>query len=196
MTTASAATARSTVQVLVGGTAGGVGTTTIAALLFSSLSHRRDVGPRLLDHTAGTLGRRLPEGDEVTRVDEDLLLHDLGPHALVGAARLAEPTTMLTAVTAATPNGCALAGELLAGIDERYGRSGLARTTVALVGVFGRHRLPEVAALTATPYVRGVVVFPPDPALAAGGRIPLARLSRPSLASLDALKASLLARPT
>jgi hypothetical protein len=99
-------------RLLVAGTAGGVGTTTVAALLFAEL---RDTGdaPFLIDHTGGDLGPRLPGGDEVTAVDHRFRLHDLGRNVGVAAAELADPGTSLIMVTAATPLGRTLAAEQL-----------------------------------------------------------------------------------
>jgi hypothetical protein len=61
-------TARRTTMVQVAGTAGGVGTTTAAALIFAALSQDVLGAPQLYDHAAGELGLRLPEGDEVRLV--------------------------------------------------------------------------------------------------------------------------------
>ena len=82
-------TMRRTTMVQVAGTAGGVGTTTVAALLFAALSQDVLGAPQVYDHSAGELGLRLPEGDEVRLVNPSLGLHDCGAHAAaaVGTAR-------------------------------------------------------------------------------------------------------------
>ena len=65
---------RRTTTVHVAGTAGGVGTTTVAALLFAALSQDVLGAPQLYDHAAGELGLRLPEGDDVRLVHPGLAL--------------------------------------------------------------------------------------------------------------------------
>ena len=97
-------------RVLVAGTAGGVGTTTVTALLFRSWSGNAGA-PQLADHTAGSLFARLTDGDEVGRIDDGTLLVDAGPlgWALVHGAERADPPASFVLVTAATPVGCDLA---------------------------------------------------------------------------------------
>ena len=102
---------RTTVQVA--GTSGGVGTTTVVALLFAALSQDVLGAPQLYDHAAGELGLRLPEGDEVRLVNPSLALHDCGAHAAAAVQRLADPQSVLVLVTAATPGGCAAAERVL-----------------------------------------------------------------------------------
>ena len=65
-------TVRRTGVVQVAGTAGGVGTTTVVALIFAALSQDVLGAPQLYDHVAGELGLRLPEGDEVRLVNPGL----------------------------------------------------------------------------------------------------------------------------
>lgn len=176
-------------RLLVAGTAGGVGTTTVTALVFSTLRDRSPEAPVLLDHTAGTLGARLADGDEVRQLDQRLVLHDLGRQGVpVGIAALADQAVVLIVVAAATPIGCVLAQEAVTAVAAEHGADGLSRTVLALVGVHGRYRIARhVRDITATPDLRGVVVVPRDLALAAGGRIPLARLTRPTRAAVDEL---------
>lgn len=166
-------------HVVVAGTGGGVGTTTVTALLFAALVDEPCGAPVLLDHSAGALGRRLAEGDEAARIDDTVALHDLGAHALdAGPERLDDHTSQLLVVTAATPAGLRLADAAVSAIEERRGAFGRWRTTVVCAGVFGRHRIGrDVDALRRRLGWRRVIVLRPDPALAAGGRIPLARLS-------------------
>ena len=107
--TSVAPTVRRTTTVHVAGTAGGVGTTTVAALLFAALSQDVLGAPQLYDHAAGELGLRLPEGDDVRLVHSSLALHDSGAHAAAAVERLADPHAVLVLVAAATPAGCAAA---------------------------------------------------------------------------------------
>jgi hypothetical protein len=187
-------------HVIIAGTAGGVGTTTVAALLFAAMSVDRGGAPQLLDHSGGVLGLRLPEGDEAVAIDPSVVLHDLGPHALVeGVNRLADQLSVLVVVGAATPAGCAQASQLLEEVTERYGSSELRRVIVALVGVFGRHRIGrEIAELRARAGTRSVVLVPQDLSLAAGGRIPQIRLTtgtRRSQRQLTSILRERLSRP-
>ena len=173
-----APTARRTTMVQVAGTAGGVGTTTVAALIFAALSQDVLGAPQLYDHAAGELGQRLPEGDEVRLVNPSLGLHDCGARAAAAVERLADPETVLVVVTAATAGGCAAADRVLDEIVARYGAGQLRRVLVAAVGAFGRHRIgSQLRALGDRVGTRSVILLPQDLSLAAGGRIPLVRLT-------------------
>lgn len=176
-------------QVLVAGTAGGVGTTTVTALLFSAWAGRAGA-PRLADHTAGTLGRRLAEGDEVGRLDDRTVLVDVGATAYAATAELSDPGVRLVLVTAATSLGCELAEECLQRV-RGAGAGAAARTTLVAVGVHGRARIAaRLRTLTAEhPGLRGSLVLDRDSALAAGGRIPRARLGRATQRMVEELAA-------
>lgn len=167
-----------TSRVLVAGTAGGVGATTVTALLFGAWAGRA-CAPRLGDHTAGSLGRRLAGGDEVGRLDDQTLLVDAGPVAFQLAEELADPLARLVVVSASTGAGCALTRECLARLRDTAGGDALSRTAVTLVETSGRTRgAAGLRALaSAHPELVGLVVLPADPALAAGGRIPTERLA-------------------
>lgn len=177
-------------QVLVAGTAGGVGTTTVVASLFGAWAGRAGA-PRLGDHTAGTLGRRLAEGDEMGRLDENTVLVDAGPHAYAVADELTDASTRLVVVTAATPLGCELAADCLGRVRAVAGDDGLARTVLAVVGVQGRHRIKDRVLAIASDHQQlgGWVVLDADSALAAGGRIPWTRLGRRSRQAIEELAA-------
>ncbi len=182
--------------VLVAGTAGGVGTTTVTALLFAALAQRAEGAPLLFDHSAGELGLRLAEGDDVGQVDPALALHDLGPHG-GGAAvfRLADPGAVLVLVAPATPAGCLAADRVLTTVSQRHGNPGLRRVVVAGVGVFGRHRITsQLGPLRERLGSGQVLVVGRDRALAAGGRIPLVRLDPQTVRAQQQLAAVLLER--
>jgi hypothetical protein len=169
---------RRTTMVEVAGTAGGVGTTTVAALLFAACSQDVLAAPQLYDHAAGELGLRLPEGDDVRLVNPGLRLHDCGAQAGAAVERLSDPQTVLVLVTAATPAGCAAAERVLDEVVGRHGAPQLRRVLVAAVGVFGRHRIgAQLRALGDRVGTRSVILLPQDLSLAAGGRIPLVRLT-------------------
>jgi len=167
-----------TADVLVAGTAGGVGTTTVTALLFDAFRRDSAGAARLFDHSAGELGLRLPEGDDVPVLNSGLALHDLGAHAGPAVSRLDVPRALLILVAPATPLGCVAADQVLEQVVERHGGSQLRRVLVAAVGVFGRHRIaPSLDALRSRVGARSVVLLPQDRSLAAGGRIPTIRLT-------------------
>ncbi len=160
----------------IAGTGGGVGTTTVSALLFAA--HETDSAPMLLDHSGGSLGARLTGGDEVAAVDPTVTLHDAGPHAdgiLIDL--LAYPTEFAMIVTSDTPAGIAAARRTLDRIDERPGTAGLARTITVAVANAGRHRSTGFAALGVDYGHHRTAQIPADPALAIGGRIPVNRLA-------------------
>ena len=167
---------RTTVHVA--GTSGGVGTTTVVALLFAALSQDVLGAPQLYDHAGGELGLRLPEGDEVRLVNPGLALHDSGAHAAAAVERLVDPHSVLVLVTAATRGGCNAAERVLDEVVSQHGVSQLRRVLVAVVGVFGRHRIgPQLRALGGRVGTRSGILLPQDLSLAAGGRIPLVRLT-------------------
>lgn len=176
-------------HIVVAGISGGVGTTTAASLLFAAMATSSRGAPQLLDHSDGELGLRLPEGDEATAIDPSYAIHDLGAHAASeGIELLARPETLLIIIAAATKNGVATAERLLSTIKEQRGAGGLSRVVVTFVGVFGRHRIHTDTERLQDRFGRNlIVVLQQDTALAAGGRIPLSRLSHQTHASLTRL---------
>lgn len=168
------------VRVVVVGTTGGVGATTVAALLFDRLRARPLGAPQLLDHAGGDIGDRLPNGDEVRAVDPLVRLQDAGRHAArIGLEVLAHPHDVLVVVAPRTPLGVADARALLTAVDERTGIQGRRRTVLALNAPFGPVRdAAELEALRTQYERRGVHALPRDPALAVGGRIAVPRLGR------------------
>lgn len=169
------------VRLLLAGTAGGVGTTTVTALLFAAAHDLGPAAPVLLDHTAGSLGHRLAGGDQVRSIDDRRLLHDLGPNAAtIGVAQIGDPGAVLIVVSAATPVGCQLAGETVQAVVLAHGTEALSRTALVVVSVFGRSSIARPLAGLASSGVHAVLQLRADPALALGGRIPAERLSRGS----------------
>ena len=171
---------------LVVGTAGGVGTTTVTALLFAQAQRRLASVPQLLDHTAGTLAVRSPGADQARTVDRRWTLHDLGRPTAAAIAALNDPSVRVLLVSAATPAGCRLAADI---VHDLAGRSDAGpdcgRLELAVVQAYRpariRAELAELAGLAspaeAGGRVRGPVVLPADRALAAGGPIPVSRLA-------------------
>ena len=177
-------------RILVAGTAGGVGTTTVAALVVNRLAGGPEGPPRVLDHTAGDLGLRLAAGDAAETTD-DRLVHDLGAHAFsLGGPALGDPRVVLVLVSAATGVGCELAAAGLTAVRDAGGPAALGRTVLVLSGALGRHRITHQAAGLATRGARAVVLLPADLALAAGGRLPLARLRGVTRRAVDQLQAA------
>ncbi|ROQ40750.1 hypothetical protein EDF46_0111 [Frondihabitans sp. PhB188] len=170
------------VRVVLAGTAGGTGTTTLAALVFESLRHSLEGAPVLYDHSGGDLGARLTNGDDVAQLDDSLALHDIGPHAFTGGIDALEaPHDLLVAVTAASPAGLSLAERLLSTAADRFGAAGTSRLVVVANGAAGRSRIGRTAEVLRDRFGQGaVVLFPRDEALAIGGRIPLTRLGMPA----------------
>ncbi len=188
-------------RIIVAGTAGGAGATTVASMLFAQLSgdplsSGSRGAPELFDHAGGDLGLRLPEGDDASAVDHSVAIHDLGAHALDAAVDLlADTSVFVVVVTAATPAGMALAEKTLGSIRERHATSGVQRTLVVAVGVFGRFRIGSQSERIQNRFGRNsVVVMPQDAALAPGGRIPLARLSAETRRAARQLTSHLRAR--
>lgn len=170
------------VRVVVAGTAGGVGTTTVAALLFDGMRDRPLGAPRLLDVTGGVLGERLPRGDEVARVDDVVALQDAGRHAArVGLEVLERPHDLLVVVAPRSALGVRDASVLLDEVEQRTGTQGRRRTVLVLNAPFGPVRdAAVVEALRSRWERRGVHVLPRDPVLAVGGRIAVPRLAAPT----------------
>lgn len=167
------------VRFLLAGTAGGVGTTTVTALLFAAIADRGPTAPVLLDHTAGSLGHRLADSAVVHQLENSDVVHDLGPNAVsVGLAQLGDPAAVLIVVGAATPWGCRLAAETVQAIRSAHGPEALSRTVLSLVGVYGRTPIKHPLAGLASSGVRAVLSLPADPVLAVGELIPTGRLSR------------------
>ena len=184
-----------TLRIVVCGTAGGVGTTTLAAILFDQLSRLSPSVPTLADHSTGTVGARLPRGDDAVSIDHGLVLHDLGPHALgEGLDLLESPSIIAVIATANTPLGFAAADELLGAVRERYGQAGLSRVTVVAMGTRGRFRTKRLTEALHLTYGRGIAsVIRHDVSLAGGGRIPVHRLAKRTITACDLLGRRVLA---
>lgn len=166
---------------LFAGTAGGVGTTTAAALLIDALCHHPEGQPMLADHTGGTLASRI--GLEPAQSNRALGLHDLGAHAS-GAAldRLATPNTIFVLVTSTNPIGIITAANVLSEAQVRFGDAVLRRVLLVPVAVSGRgirdksveRQLQNLAA----PVPSAIVQIPHDFALRSGGTLDPQHLRR------------------
>jgi hypothetical protein len=186
-------------RIVVAGTSGGVGATTVAAIVFDGPRLSSTGAPALAAHSAGTLGSRLANGDDVAEVDPSLAVHDLGPHAFTaGLDVFDDPHDLLITVAQATPLGIEDARAVLAAVSDRHGPAGLSRVILVFNAPFGPARVRRPIEQLRTEYGRlGIVVVPRDRALAIGGRIPFTRLTsatRRGQQSLNKRVAELLAR--
>lgn len=179
-------------RILVAGTAGGVGTTTVAALLLGRFA-RTGHAPVAVDRTAGELLRRGASRPQAE--DRRFRLHDLGRNADAALGELKAPGGLGVLVTADTEVGVELA---LAAVHRNGSRRGAPagtadRVVIVLAEVFGPSRLrqPVISTLRGAPGVRGVVRFRHDDALAAGESINTARLSRGTTNAVGELAAQL-----
>lgn len=179
------------VRIVVAGTSGGVGTTTVAALLFDGLRARPQGAPALFDHSGGDLGSRLPHGDEVASVDHAVAVQDAGRHATrIALSVLERPHDLLVVVAPATPLGFEEAQGVLDAVTASTGTQGRRRTMLVLTEPFGPVRAAaELERFRAGWERRAVHPLPRDPALAVGGRIARPRLRAATGRSVHALTA-------
>jgi len=156
------------------GTAGGVGTTTVAALAFTGLRDHPQGAPMLYARPSVRLLERVG-GDEVATISGEVAIWDAGVHAPESAAALLEAGGCVLAVAApATPMGVADAARMLTTVAE-LGEDALGSVTVVLSAVNGTGHAPSTAAVPSTLLVR----IPYDRGLASPAAIPpVARLSR------------------
>src|SRR5690606_13593253 len=112
------------------GTAGGVGTTTVAALAFAGLRHHPHGAPMLYARPSAHLIDRVGD-DQVPALNGELAVWDAGVHTPESAAALLEAGGCVLAVAApATPLGVADAAGMLIPISEP-GEEALAGARVA-----------------------------------------------------------------
>lgn len=162
--------------IVIAGTAGGVGTTTVAALV----SHQVQA-VELLDHTSGNLVAR---GAVAAAAGSGYAVHDLGAHALgQGILSLTTPTAIPVIVTSSTLPGMTDAAASLRAI---IGANPAASLILVVADVFGRHDVSAAARALRLEFGQVAIVFlPQDRALAAGGLIPLSRVSARSRQAID-----------
>lgn len=163
----------------VAGVGGGVGTSTVAGLVWSvlALAHPGAVG--LAEHAAVVGGGGLGGGRVVARVDGDVpatapvVVHDRGPHAAVVAEQEPGPSRVLVVVCRAHAGGIVDAARAVERVGAR-GPDDLARVVVAAVATTGAapgtRAVADAAARVglAVP----VVVVPFSRHLGAGGALP------------------------
>lgn len=149
------------------GTAGGVGTTTVAALAFAGLRQHPHGSPMLYARPSARLLDRVGD-DEVPALNGDLAIWDAGPHTPESAAALLEAGGCAVAVAApATPLGVADAATFLSTASE-LGEDALAGIAVVLSQVNGPGPAVPTTAIPAPMLLR----LPYDARLAAPGPVP------------------------
>lgn len=164
------------------GTAGGVGTTTVAALAFQGLRQHPNGAPMLYARPSARLLDRVG-GDEVAAINGDAAVWDAGVHAPESAAALLEAGGCSLAIAApATPLGVADAARMLATITE-LGEDALTGVAVVLSQVNGPGGAVSASAVPSTLLVR----IPYDRVLAGPTPVPpLTGLERSTRAGVHA----------
>ena len=166
-------------RVMVAGVAGGVGTTTVAAALWWALDTHR--GGAAVDGGDRSLAARLPrepgDGTGVPRVEPDLMVRDLGAHALSTRASVLDGAgQVVVVVCGAHDAGLVAARDALVWLaTRRAGGSSRRRAVVVPVSVAGRARPGAVLRSRALDLGLDSVIVPVgrSRALAAGGRLPV-----------------------
>lgn len=174
-------------HVLVAGAAGGVGTTTVAALL--AAAHVADGGSvALVDHSGGSLAARLPTAWTSPGV-ADLTVHDRGAHpGPAGASLEGLADAVLVVVSSATPAALTLLPRVL---DQVSGQATQRPVHLVLAQVHGRYR-GSIGHLSKPPV--GTSSLPRDDELAADGPIDWDLLSRRTRRAVLELSRSLTTR--
>jgi len=162
---------------LVAGTAGGVGTTTIAALLGAALRARTGYPPRIVDHTGGTLSRRIAN----ISPNASYAVYDLGTN-METIGKLARPGCYPIIVAGSNPNDTAAARFALhqPGDVPVAGRGSRFAERVVVINSTSRRRKPLDAAARlyqATPGT-AFLLMPWDPTLTVPGPVDQIRSGR------------------
>ena len=168
-------------SVLVTGVAGGTGTTTVAALLADAVGGRLGVVVQATDHSGGELAARLPVLQPAT---SRVTVHDAGAHVGPAALLAAAPEHSLVVVGRATDQGVTDARAALTSIAEHPDPTLLGRSVVVLVDRATRPTPVETRAIRDTG-VAGVVVLRADRVLRRPGRVDVAALGRPTVATVS-----------
>jgi len=152
-------------RVVVAGVAGGVGTTTVAALL------ARTLGATITDHSGGSLAARAGvveaggslAGRAGVAQAGDSVVHDLGPHAgATSGSALENPDVVVVIVCASHARGLAAARDAVAALMPRT--VDLEQRTILVPVAVSGSRHPVKAP--------DVIRIPRSRALAAGGPLP------------------------
>jgi len=163
---------------VIAGTAGGVGTTTVAALLTDALAARVGVPPKVIDHSGGDLVLRVAAASP----NAEHSVHDLGPHAVTAADVLANGGAHLVIVASPDAECCdtaLFALGRLAATAQAVPVGGRLERGVIVINSTSRRRPPAVAAARVAQLAPGAVVIPLpwDESLAWPGPVDPARLA-------------------
>jgi hypothetical protein len=172
--------------VVVAGTAGGVGTTTVAALVWDAVV-RRGGTPGASDHTEGSLAARLPAAaSEAPSRGPSVTLHDLGAHATGPGDVFRENSAVL--VTPASPAGLEAVRRVLRRLADLGDAGGPTAVVVVVTEPYGRPRADAVVrAVTGEHPTVSVVRLAADPALAGWGALRPAALMPSTRQSAEAI---------
>ncbi|ROS76320.1 hypothetical protein EDF24_1909 [Curtobacterium sp. PhB130] len=168
-----AAAARSRTMIVTGA-AGGVGTTTVAALLVDAIGGRIGAVVQASDHATGDLAARIATLDQATSRHG---VHDIGVHPAAAAALAAPSENAVVVVMAATPDG------IEAGLEALAAAGSPASQPVAVVV----DRAPRAAGVddrVLRDAGASVVVLRRDEHLARPGRVSAQRLAPATTAAV------------
>lgn len=173
--------------VLVTGVAGGVGTTTVAALLAHAVGGRLGAVVQVTDHSGGEVAARLPALDAAT---SRVTVHDAGAHVQPAAVLAATPENCLVVVGRASADGVEDARAALGALAHQPDPTLLARSVAVLVDRARRPTTIDVRPVLDTG-VGAVLLLRADPALGRPGRIDVDALEPTTTATVAELLAAL-----
>lgn len=152
----------------VAGVAGGVGTTTVAAILATALLGRTGIPPRIIDHTGGCLALRV----SATNAMDTFVVRDLGAFALNLASENPNPANKTVIVTSPDPNAAETALAMLQHLTSTQTATtgewqAQAERCLVIVNSTSRRKPPYDVAekLGSTAPGAAIVTLPWDPAL-------------------------------
>jgi MinD-like ATPase involved in chromosome partitioning or flagellar assembly len=165
------------VRFAVAGAAGGVGTTTVAALLVGALTARTGMPPHVADHFGGVIAQKAASASPASLNH----VHDLGAHATSAGDILAAEGTSPVIVASPDPDACETALFVLQGLTALAPSNAGQRVAAGVVVIASASpkRPPQAAAAKMIQTAPGAIVIPLpfDPALSRPGPVDPARLS-------------------
>lgn len=152
------------VSVVVAGIKGGVGTTTICALLVDALVEATHVSPHITDHSGGILHSRTSHPS--TSDTSSYYVHDLGPHATTNTPILVDVgTTPVIVADCLVPSG------LILDVFENLYRNGKRAIIVATSTAANRDVNEAARQIRSRSTAIPQVAFGYDPVLATPGPV-------------------------
>jgi len=176
-------------RIVVAGTAGGVGTTTIAALMAAVMTARLGRPPRIVDHSGGNLIERVSGSVP----NSEHWICDLGPRAISGADRLTGAFGYAIIVSSPDIENSDAALGVLQSLTAMQHKSPEAGRNipqgVLVVNSPSHHRPPAAttARLLRSSPGAPITALPWDPALAAPGPVDIANLAGTTIQTLSYL---------